>query len=247
MRMNRIVVHHTAGGLMPSAFDLKHYHRVIDGDGKVHAGTHAIAANAPGRVLTSGTYAAHTRGLNTGSIGVAIAAMANAEWRDPRACAAFPRAVQVDAMIADVASLCVDHSIAPDRRTVLSHAEVETTMGITQAGKWDFDYDPFGVQDTRDPVAIGDMLRARVVQAIKALGQQVPLAPRGDMPVLRRGAYGDFVGEAQRHLIRHGARITADRAFGPRTYAAVVAFQRRHQLMPDGIVGAMTWAALLAG
>lgn len=246
MTMNRIILHHTAGGLTPSAFDKQHYHRLIDGEGTVHQGLHPISANAPGRVLTGGTYAAHTRGLNTGSIGVALTAMANAEWRSPRACAAFPRPAQVEALVKEVARLCIEHSIAPEPRTVLSHAEVQVTLGVAQAGKWDFDYDPFGLLETREPVRVGNSIRERIAREIEATGKMMPAPPIGPKPVLRWGARGDTVAELQKSLIRHGAKIAVDRAFGPMTHAAVVAFQKARQLYPDGIVGKMTWAALLA-
>lgn len=234
--MQRIVLHHTAGGLIPSAFDKQHYHRIVDGNGSVHDGLHPISANAPGATLRSGHYAAHTRGLNTGSIGVSMACMANAEWSDPRACKAFPTPPQVEALIAEVARLCREYSIPVTRRTVLSHAEVQTTLGIAQAGKWDFDYDPFGVLDSRNPVRVGDMLRDRITAA---LGDVEPQAPRGPMPVIRRGSRGDAVVAAQLIL-----GLTGDGIFGPATEAAVVAFQRKHQLLPDGIVGKASWAAL---
>lgn len=246
MTMNRIVMHHTAGSMTPSAFDKQHYHRLIDGDGNVHAGLHPISANAPGRALTAGTYAAHTRGLNTGSIGVALAAMANAQWREPRACAAFPRPAQAEALVKEVARLCVEHGIDPGPRTVLSHAEVQVTLGIAQAGKWDFDYDPFGALETRDPVRVGNAIRERVAREIEARGAHMPAPPIGPKPVLRWGARGETVAELQESLIRHGAKIAADRAFGPATHAAVVAFQKARQLYPDGVVGKMTWAALAA-
>jgi peptidoglycan hydrolase-like protein with peptidoglycan-binding domain len=32
--------------------------------------------------------------------------------------------------------------------------------------------------------------------------------------------------------------------FGPKTHAAVVAFQKKHKLLADGIVGALTWSKL---
>jgi hypothetical protein len=247
MQMNRIVMHHTAGALTPSAFDKQHYHRLIDGEGRVHQGAHHIAANAPGRALTSGTYAAHTRGLNTGSIGVSMAAMANAEWSRPRSCPSFPRSEQVEGMVQEVAKLCIEYRIDPGPRTVLSHAEVEVTLGVAQRGKWDFDYDPAGVLASRDPLEIGDSLRDRVLRAIETMGFDVPSEPIGTRPVLRRGARSEVVREMQQLLIKNGARIDADRAFGPMTYAAVVAFQKSRQLYPDGVVGKMTWAALLAG
>ena len=42
-------------------------------------------------------------------------------------------------------------------------------------------------------------------------------------------------------------RIKVDGAFGPITQTAVVAFQRRAGLSPDGIVGPLTHAALAQG
>lgn len=234
--MQRIVAHHTAGGLTPSAFDKRHYHRLIDGAGKVHDGLHPISANAPGKRLLPNLYAAHTRGLNTGSIGVSMAAMANAEWRDPKSCRAFPTLVQAEAMIAEIARLCREYSIPVTRRTVLSHAEVQATLGIAQAGKWDFDYDPFGVLESRDPLVIGDMLRERIAAA---LGDDEPQAPRGPMQVIRRGSRGDAVVALQMIL-----GLPADGMFGPMTEAAVIAFQHKHQLLPDGVVGRATWAAI---
>jgi peptidoglycan hydrolase-like protein with peptidoglycan-binding domain len=48
------------------------------------------------------------------------------------------------------------------------------------------------------------------------------------------------------HLLRsHGQRVAVDGIFGPRTAAAVRAFQESRQLAPDGDVGALTWAAII--
>lgn len=232
-------MHHTGGAYTPSALDLNHYHFVVDGVGAVHKGRFAVSANAPGARMAPGTYAAHTRGLNTSAIGVAVAAMAGAQWRDPRGTTRFPvMAAQVDSLVGVCAELCVEYGIRPAPETVLSHAEVELTLGVKQAGKWDFDYDPLFVSPTRDPRAVGDALRhgiARAMRGVSAPPRPVPPARRA----LRRGDQGDDVAAVQRAL-----GITKDGVFDPATDTAVRRFQTRHQLVPDGIVGDVTRAAL---
>jgi hypothetical protein len=69
-----------------------------------------------------------------------------------------------------------------------------------------------------------------------------PAAPAS--PVLRRGARGDAVKDAQRLLNRAGFPCSTDGIFGPKTDAAVRAFQRARKMTVDGIVGRHTWAAL---
>lgn len=56
---------------------------------------------------------------------------------------------------------------------------------------------------------------------------------------LREGDEGPDVAELQRRL-----KVAADGDFGPRTKAAVVAFQKSKRLTPDGVVGPKTAAAL---
>ncbi len=65
-------------------------------------------------------------------------------------------------------------------------------------------------------------------------------------PVLRRDMKGEAVERLQRALLGCGFRPGAtDGRFGPATEAALLAFQRAHGLLPDGIVGPITWAKLL--
>lgn len=58
-------------------------------------------------------------------------------------------------------------------------------------------------------------------------------------PTLRRGMTGELTRQVQ---LKVG--VPADGNFGPKTEAAVRAFQRAHDLLPDGIVGPKTWQAL---
>jgi len=63
---------------------------------------------------------------------------------------------------------------------------------------------------------------------------------------LERGSAGPEVRALQQRLNERGASppLAVDGEFGPRTEAAVVAFQTAHGLQPDGVVGPLTRAAL---
>lgn len=68
------------------------------------------------------------------------------------------------------------------------------------------------------------------------------------LPVLRRGDVSECVRAAQSLLNTRGAscgKYGADGDFGNATEAAVLAFQRRNNLIADGIIGEQTWSALL--
>jgi peptidoglycan hydrolase-like protein with peptidoglycan-binding domain len=61
-------------------------------------------------------------------------------------------------------------------------------------------------------------------------------------PVLRLGASGEVVRQLQSALQGLGYDpITIDGQFGPRTEAAVKAFQRAQGIAVDGVVGDITW------
>lgn len=63
--------------------------------------------------------------------------------------------------------------------------------------------------------------------------------------VLKLGSVGNDVAEAQSVLRRIGLDPgAADGEFGPKTQRAVQEFQKRFGLMPDGIIGPMTWRIL---
>jgi peptidoglycan hydrolase-like protein with peptidoglycan-binding domain len=68
-------------------------------------------------------------------------------------------------------------------------------------------------------------------------------ASRLDLPV-RPGSTGFSVARLQHALKRHGASLTVDGAYGPRTRAAVNAWKKRHHLKPNGVVRRTTWVLL---
>jgi trimethylamine:corrinoid methyltransferase-like protein len=60
--------------------------------------------------------------------------------------------------------LCRKYGIPITSSTVLTHAEVEPTLGIKQAGKWDIAWLP-GMNAPADPLAVGNVLRALIRNA----------------------------------------------------------------------------------
>jgi peptidoglycan hydrolase-like protein with peptidoglycan-binding domain len=77
--------------------------------------------------------------------------------------------------------------------------------------------------------------------AVASIAQTSVLQP---WPVLRQGARGEPVRSLQYLLKAHGASVV-DGIFGPRTQAAVVAFQRSHSLVANGVVGQSTWLKVI--
>jgi peptidoglycan hydrolase-like protein with peptidoglycan-binding domain len=53
------------------------------------------------------------------------------------------------------------------------------------------------------------------------------------------------VAAVQQRLAANLRCVAVDGEFGPRTRRAVVAFQRHHGLVPDGIVAERTWGTLI--
>lgn len=63
-------------------------------------------------------------------------------------------------------------------------------------------------------------------------------------PMLRRGVRGDSVVKFQRLLNARGAKLRDDGEFGAKTEAALKKFQKAAGIVPDGVCGPYTWAAL---
>ena len=164
--MKRIIMHWTAGSHNVGTSDKKHYHFIVDGAGKVHAGNHTPEDNLN---TSDGKYAAHTLNANTGSIGVAVAAMHAAKDR-PFHPGNYPITDnQLSAFVKLVADLSEKYDIPVERETILTHAEVQPTLGIKQRGKWDITWLP-GMFEPEHPVSVGDdireMIRAQIAPPV---------------------------------------------------------------------------------
>ncbi len=156
--MKRIIIHWTGGTGTFGALDAEHYHFAIDWTGKVHQGKHKPEANLD---CTDGRYAAHTRRCNTGSIGVALCGMHEAVERpfDPGKNPINHK--QIDALAELCADLCEGYGIPVTPQTVLTHAEVQPTLGIKQRGKWDITWLP-DAKGPMNPINAGNILRERI-------------------------------------------------------------------------------------
>lgn len=161
--LTRIIGHWTGGGWKASELDREHYQFIVEDDGNVVAGIHTPEDNIR---VTDGIYGAHTRQLNTGSIGVAVAAMRGAQERPLLWGDAPITVVQVDAFCRLVAQLATKYRIPVTRRTILTHAEVFPTLGIRQRGKWDITCLP-GDTAVRPAVVVGDQLRTRIAELVR--------------------------------------------------------------------------------
>jgi hypothetical protein len=162
--MKRVIAHWTAGSHVASHVDREHYHIIVQGDGTLVRGDHSIDDNVS---TADDDYAAHTRGANTGAIGISMCCMGDTKnpsrvKENPFVPGPFPMTrKQWDAMVGAIAQLCRVYRIPVTEKTVLSHAEVQGTLGIRQAGKWDFTrlaFDP----SVKGAKACGDKMRAEV-------------------------------------------------------------------------------------
>lgn len=180
--MQRIIMHWTAGAYKANATDKKAYHILIEGDGTLVRGVASIALNS-GTIKTG--YAAHTLNCNSGSIGVSLCCMAGAV-ESPFSPGSYPMTkAQFDTLILVVKELASKYNIPITRQTILSHAEVQTTLGIKQKNKWDYTrlaFDP----SIQGAIKIGDHIRA-LVAAGTTTEQSIPepVVPSGATAVVK--------------------------------------------------------------
>lgn len=188
----------------------------------------------------------HAPGANHDGIGIEHAGRAKQtgrDWSDPYSTAMLERSAQL------VADLCAKYEIpvtwlyAAD--LVAGKRGITTHDAVSKAFKRGSHWDP----GTGFPVEkYLRMVRARLgkpAAAEPAAAQPKPL--KDEPPVLRFGAEGWQVTRLQKLLRERGflpepAKIDGD--FGEITDAGVRAFQELNDLVADGIVGPLTWAAL---
>lgn len=166
-KMGRIHVHWTGGAYKANAIDLKSYHVLIEGDGKVVRGKPSIAANeAPGKA----GMAYHTLNANTGAIGVSMCCMGGKDVQEePFRAGKWPLTrEQWGAMIQVVAELAHAYQVPVTAKTILTHAEVQPRLGIRQRNKWDITRLAFD-RTVRGYNAVGEKMRAEVMLALKKL------------------------------------------------------------------------------
>jgi len=158
-KMKRIIMHWTAGSDGANGVEKDAYHIIVGRDGAVTLGDDPILSNIP--PLREGRYAAHTRGLNSYSIGIAMDCMAGATERPFYAGTSPMTEEQVTAFCRECARLARDYKIAVTPETILTHAEVQGTLGVPQKQKWDITWLP-GMARPDNPITVGNILRKRI-------------------------------------------------------------------------------------
>jgi hypothetical protein len=156
--LHRVHLHWTAGAYGDIAMERKAYHVLILHDGRVVMGDYAPEANAD---TSDGHYAAHTRAANSGAIGVSLDAMGGAQER-PFNAGPYPiTETQLKRAALEIANLCETYDIPVTKYSVLTHAEVQPTLGVKQRFKWDVTWIP-GMTSPGDPVEVGNVIRQMI-------------------------------------------------------------------------------------
>lgn len=155
--MKRIVIHWTAGLYYPTDYEKQHYHFLVDKNGKVHNGVFKPEDN---EICKAGNYAAHTGGGNTGSIGVAICAMAG--FKNKNLIGNYPiLKKQFESTMELCAKLVKQYKLKVTPQTVMTHYEFGIKNPKTSsAGKIDIIYLPPYSWVTQNDV--GSFIRSKI-------------------------------------------------------------------------------------
>ena len=119
------------------------------------------------------TPASHTLNANSGAIGVSMCCMAGAREQPFSAGTAPMTQVQWDTMIAVVADLARRYNIPVTPVTILTHAEVQPNLEITQRNKWDITRLAFD-SSVQGHAAVGNKMRREVALALDETQTEPP-------------------------------------------------------------------------
>lgn len=155
--MKRIIVHWTAGGLVPTSYEKEFYHYLVDSLGKIHPGKFKPEANLD---CKDGMYAMHTGGGNTGSIGISMCGMAGFKNKNDQG--NFPiTKTQFEATMKLCAELAKKYNINVTPGTVMTHYEFgQAHPRTTSYGKIDFIFLPPYPWISKDDV--GSFIRSKI-------------------------------------------------------------------------------------
>lgn len=155
--MKRIILHWTAGGSVPTSYEKEHYHYLVDSLGKIHLGKFKPEANLN---CVEGMYAEHTGGGNTGSIGVAMCAMA--DFKNKNDIGSFPiTKVQFESTMKLCAELAKKYGINVTPDNVMTHYEFgQKHPKTTSYGKIDIIFLPPYSWISKDDV--GSFIRSKI-------------------------------------------------------------------------------------
>lgn len=170
-KVQRVICHWTAGSYHVTSHDRACYHVLLcderalgrGADVRAVRGTRPPAGNDSTR---DGDYAAHTRNLNTGSFGLSVACMAEAQPRGPFG--PYPLTHLLWERLAQAAAeVLAAYDLELSERTCLFHSEVEQVYNISQAGKWDIDVLPF--QRDLSPAEVHAQFRRKVAWYLREM------------------------------------------------------------------------------
>lgn len=172
-KINRIIVHWTAGPGKSRPDEHDHYNLILDQDLTLNRGV-SIAKN--GRAIQADfrpgiDYAAHTKGTNSNALGYSMAGMRLAQ-ESPFIPGPDPiTEAQWSLMVRHLAQLCDFYEVAVSKETVMTHAEVQRNLGPKhkQNGKWDISILPWQKDLTlfNTPTKVGNLMRAEVQKILK--------------------------------------------------------------------------------
>jgi len=174
-RPKRVVLHWTGGGPTANDIDKAHYHFIVNRDGTVVRGAHTVAQNMK-QLSARDSYAGHTGGFNSFSIGVSFAGMADSG----PVTAKHPKGVfgpyplteaQVRAGLIFVALLCKTYGLDPKNvNHVFTHYEAWTVHKVKgQMNDQKFDITMLQFMPSLGKDQVGPWLRENAALHLKEL------------------------------------------------------------------------------